>query len=109
MLAYDPSYLQYGHQNIFKLKSIQCKNCSEFQNLQLYYIVQFQIQSAFTIHPHKYLCRIHSTYNLGTKISLRKKVLNTKITQNFKILSFATQQNFEINDNQKYYNQKHQI
>jgi hypothetical protein len=59
--------LQYGHQNILKLKNIRYKSCSEFQKLQLYYIVQFLIQNAC-------LCRIHSTYDSDTEMSLRQKI-----------------------------------
>jgi hypothetical protein len=46
MLTYDPLYLKFGHQNVFKSKNNQYKHFLEFQNLHLYYIVKFQIRNA---------------------------------------------------------------
>jgi len=46
------TYNMYTIPNVFKLKSVEYKNCLEFQNLQLYYILQFQIQST-TILQHE--------------------------------------------------------
>jgi hypothetical protein len=52
MFTCNPLYLQFGHRNVFKLKSVQYESCSEFQNLQL---------------------RIHCTYGSDTETSLRQK------------------------------------
>ena len=64
------------------------KNCSKFKNLQLHYIVQFQIQSASTKMP-----KISKP-----KASLNNKIVNSKCFYNFKIVKSTFNIIYYLND-----------